>query len=255
MIGTQLFAVVHDNTHLNLALYTRNIKASLHKMIQEPLSALFSLHPSQAKPSQRQTPISVATMGPSSTNRIFGTRRTVVVLVLVVLSLVTYSLVSISYSSMVAYVPNFSSQKNQTNKVIMAAAMKQPNAEIIPLSSPSVPQSRFVEVAELPAVEESPTANIDGIVEPIHPRLATITTTTEAKPIVHRLVSGNFGVSSNNTFRAPQVYGLTYGTALYENALNRIKREADESELFKSFKIGRTEDLDASFVDRFRVVL
>jgi hypothetical protein len=186
MIGTQLFAVVHDNTHLNLALYTRNIKASLHKMIQEPLSALFSLHPSQAKPSQRQTPISVATMGPSSTNRIFGTRRTVVVLVLVVLSLVTYSLVSISYSSMVAYVPNFSSQKNQTNKVIMAAATKQPNAEIIALSSPSAPQSIFVEVVGLPAVEEHPSVKINGAVESINPRLAATTTTTEAEPIVPR---------------------------------------------------------------------
>jgi hypothetical protein len=165
-------------------------------------------------------------------NRIFGTPRHVVVLAFL-LSLVTYALVFNSYSSMLVYVPDFSSQQNQMNEMIMAAAMKQPNTGIIPLSSPSVPQSRFIEVAELPAVEEPPTA----------------------ESIVPRLVSDNVGVSSSNTFRAPQVYGLTYGTKPYENALNRLKLEADESEMFQSFEICRTEDLDASFVDRFRDVL
>jgi hypothetical protein len=55
--------------------------------------------------------------------------------------------------------------------------------------------------------------------------------------------------------RAPQVFGLTYGTAPFENTLNRLKQEADVSGLFQSFEICRQKDLDASFVDRFRHVL
>jgi hypothetical protein len=84
--------------------------------------------------------------------------------------------------------------------------------------------------------------------------------------IASRYASDNAGIDSagkfqnmnndiNSTTRAPQVFGLTYGTVHYENTLNRLKREADASGLFESFEICRTKDLDASFVDRFRDVL
>jgi hypothetical protein len=65
-----------------------------------------------------------------TSNRIFGTRRKVVVLA-VLLSLVSCSLVFSSYFSTLVYVPDFSSQQNQMNEMIMAAATKQPNTEII----------------------------------------------------------------------------------------------------------------------------
>jgi hypothetical protein len=194
--------------------------------------------PDQAKP----------TMGPCSTNRIFGTRRNVVVLAFLLI-LVTYSLVSNSYSSMLAYVPAVVSQQNQMDGMTMTAVTKQPT-DPATLSNQSQISNGYTATTTTTEADE-----------PIMPRFAATTTTTEAKPIVPRLVSDNGGVesgeiqNSKNTFRAPQVFGLTYGTAPYANALNRIKQEADESELFKSFEICRAEDLDASFVDRFRDVL
>jgi hypothetical protein len=125
--------------------------------------------------------------------------------------------------------------------------------------------------SQMEAVEQRPSAKINGVDEPIDPRLTAspTTTTIEAdEPIVPRLVSDNVVVvvdsdgenqnrnnTSNNTFRAMQVYGLTYGTARYEWTLKRLKQEADESKLFKSFEINRGKDLDASFVDRFRDIL
>jgi hypothetical protein len=95
----------------------------------------------------------------------------------------------------------------------------------------------------------------------------TTKTTSETEPtIMSRHVLDNGGVDSageiqsndsnnNRTSRAPQVFGLTYGTVEYEKTLNRLKQEADASGLFQSFEICRTKDLDAGFVDRFRDVL
>jgi hypothetical protein len=91
------------------------------------------------------------------------------------------------------------------------------------------------------------------------------TTTTKVEPIIPRLLSDKVGVdsgeiqnvnsNSNSKTRAPQVFGITYGTAPFEKALNRLKQEADDSKLFQSFEICRNTDLDASFVDHFRDVL
>jgi hypothetical protein len=125
---------------------------------------------------------------------------------------------------------------------------------------------------DVPAVFSVPTdpATLSNLSRSSNEKTATTTTktTSKAEPtIVSRHVSDNVGVDSsageiqnndsnnNNTSRAPQVFGLTYGTALYENTLNRLKQEADASGLFQSFEICRTKDLDASFVDRFRDVL
>jgi hypothetical protein len=70
--------------------------------------------------------------------RTFGTRRNVVVLVSA-FSLVTHSLVSNRYSSMIAYLPGVSSEQKQMDEMIMAAATKHPNTEIISLSSSTPP--------------------------------------------------------------------------------------------------------------------
>jgi hypothetical protein len=188
-------------------------------------------------------------MGTCSTNRIFGTRRNVVVLGSLLTLVTTYSLVSNRHSSMLEYLPGVSSQQNQMDEMTMTAVTKQPTDPVTLLNQSQISNRH---------TDTTTTTEAD---EPIMPRLADTTTTTEAKPIVPRLVSDNVGVdsgeiqNSNNTVVAPQVYGFTYGTAPYANALNRIKREADGSELFKSFEIYRTEDLDASFVDHFRDVL
>jgi hypothetical protein len=116
-------------------------------------------------------------MGPCSTNRIFGTRRNVAVLVFF-LSLVAHSLVSSSYFSILAYVPDLSSQQNQMDEMIMAAATNHSNTKSIAHSSPSVPQSRFVEVVGLPAVEEEPPSVKSGAIDQFNLSFVNITSSS-----------------------------------------------------------------------------
>jgi hypothetical protein len=79
-------------------------------------------------------PISEATMAPSTstdtTSRTFRTPRNVVALTFLLI-LVTNSILSSSFYSIFAYVPDTGSQQNQMNVIIMTAATKQPNTEII----------------------------------------------------------------------------------------------------------------------------
>jgi hypothetical protein len=68
-------------------------------------------------------------MVPCFTNRIFGTRRRNVVVLAFFLCLVTHFLVFSSNFSMLANVPDFSSEQNLMDEMMMTAATKQPTTE------------------------------------------------------------------------------------------------------------------------------
>lgn len=78
---------------------------------------------------------------------------------------------------------------------------------------------------------------------------------TSPNPTTRNTASELSGAISQSKNRTPRVFGLTYGTAPYEKALNRIKDEADKSQLFTSFDVFRTEDLEPSFREHFKDIL
>jgi mannosyltransferase OCH1-like enzyme len=97
-------------------------------------------------------PISEATMAPSTstdtTSRTFRTPRNVVALTFLLI-LVTNSILSSSFYSIFAYVPDTGSQQNQMNVIIMTAATKQPNTEIIAKETTPKRKSLVDSLAEL----------------------------------------------------------------------------------------------------------
>jgi mannosyltransferase OCH1-like enzyme len=113
----------------------------------------------------KMQPISEATIAPSTstdiTNRTFGTPRNVVLLIFLII-LVTNSILSSSLYKTLAYVPDTGSQQNQMNVIIMTAATKQANTEIIVTETAPNRKSLVEALAELDSL--SPMECSEGFV-------------------------------------------------------------------------------------------
>jgi hypothetical protein len=145
-------------------------------------------------------------MGPCSTNRIFRARRNVIVLVFF-LSLVTHSLVSNSYFSTLAYVPDFSSQQNQMDEMIMAALPKHSNTKIIVNETAPKGMSLMVSLAQLDSLSTTAKAieKVGGL----------------SKKIVKSVPANSYAQSSSKMEVAGDVVGAESSSA----KVKRLKAE------------------------------
>jgi mannosyltransferase OCH1-like enzyme len=177
-------------------------------------------------------------MAPSTctdtTNRTLGAPRNVVLLMFLII-LVTNSILSNSFYSILAYVPDTSSQQNQMNAIIMTAATKQANTEIIVKETAPKRKSLLDSLAELDSL--SPMECPEGFV-----RINDTHIPENFNDPTRKIPKIVFQTSRSRCI-TPQLYELTTrwrfkGWSYYfydDNAIMRLLHE--ESEEFPHLKL------------------